>query len=219
MSNDINWEGLSNALRVFVQALSEVSSIATTTDRKAAADSTSTTILGAIDDSNPLNQLPFEVHDSITTEVYDTGRSSMMQAEFKTDKNKLSVWKVENEEDLLEALIALGSNCDNIGTIEAVKIDEHLIDDLTFDMEEGDSPTIGINENHRNIIELNYISLGEVIKSIINGIQNGYVRKTKGEMKKILANAYLDSKLDIKKLKPSMYSDIQKAVASRAQDR
>lgn len=78
MSNDINWDGLRNALRVFAQVLSETSA-ATALDRPTPAESTSMKIFGAIDESNPLNQLPFEIQDNITTEFYETGRSSMMQ--------------------------------------------------------------------------------------------------------------------------------------------
>lgn len=142
-------------------------------------------------------------------------QADTVQAEFKTDKNKLSVWKVESEEDLLDALIALGSNCDYIGAIDAVKIYEQHVQNFRFEEEEGDTPTIGINEKHRNITDLNYVSLGELIKSMICGIQCGYVRKNRREMTNILVDAYINSKLDIEKLKPSMFSELERALAKR----
>ena len=131
-------------------------------------------------------------------------------AELQTDKNKLSVWKIENDQDLLDAFVALGSNSVSIGTIDAVKIDADCISDLKLDNEKGDTPTIGINEKHRNITELNYSTLGDVINSIILGIRSdgGYVRKTKGEMKRLLVEAYRTNRLIMDQLAPNMKNSI-----------
>lgn len=46
--------------------------------------------------------------------------------------------------DKSDAFIALASNCDNIGTIDVVKIDEKDLTDISFDEEDGDTSTIGI---------------------------------------------------------------------------
>lgn len=121
------------------------------------------------------------------------------------------MWKIENDQDLIDAFVALGSNCESIGTIDAVKIDAGCIDDLKLDTETGDTPTIGINEKHRNITELNYLTLGEVIDSIILGIRTGgYVRKTKGEMKRLLVDAYRTNRLIMDQLAPNMKNSILK---------
>lgn len=136
-------------------------------------------------------------------------------AEFVTDNNKLSVWKVENESDLIDAFIALGSNCNSIGTIDAVKIDENIISHLSFDDENGETPTISINHKHRNITNLNYVTLGDVIDSMIKGIgNNGYVHKTKGEMKEILVQAYRNNRIDMEKVSPNMKESILREVAN-----
>ena len=133
-------------------------------------------------------------------------------AEFVTDNNKLSVWKIENESDLIDAFIALGSNCNSIGSIDAVKIDENIISHLSFDDENGNTPTVGINHKHRNIT--NYVTLGDVIDSMIQGIGNeGYVHKTRGEMKAILVQAYNEKRIDMEKVPPNMKVSILKAVA------
>ena len=98
----------------------------------------------------------------------------------------------------------------SIGTIDAVKIDADCISDLKLDNEKGDTPTIGINEKHRNITELNYSTLGDVINSIILGIRSdgGYVRKTKGEMKRLLVEAYRTNRLIMDQLAPNMKNSI-----------
>lgn len=137
-------------------------------------------------------------------------------AELKTDKNKLSVWKVETENDLNDAFIALCANCNSIATIDAVKIDEKDLEELVIEKEEGNTPTVGINGNHRNIVELNYKTLGDVIMSIVCGIQkNGYVRKTKGEMITLLTEAYFSNKLEFDKLESSVKEKILKTIGQK----
>ncbi len=132
--------------------------------------------------------------------------------EFKTDNNKLSMWKIESDKDLLDAFIALGSNCKNIGNIGAVKILEKDILHLTLDDEQGETPTHGINQKHRNITDLNYATLGDVIMSVVNGIrEDRYIHKTKGEMKKLLVDAYKHNILDMDGMEPTLKEAIIKA--------
>ena len=128
-------------------------------------------------------------------------------SELKTIGNKLSVWKIENDEDIIDAFIALASNSDYLGTIDAIKIDSEKMKDLEFDTEVGDTPAIAINEKHRNIINLNYVSLGKVISAIIDAFQkNQNIRKRKSEIKEILKKACGEGKLKLDDLS----QDIQK---------
>ena len=140
-------------------------------------------------------------------------QADTVQAEFKTDHNKLSVWQVNSDKDLIDAFIALGANCDYIGTIDAIEIDEQDIGNLLLEKEEGDTPTNDINDKHYNIVDLNFESLGEVIMSIICGLRKDrYLRKTKSDMKKILINAYKESKLDWDRLKPTLKAELENEI-------
>ena len=133
-------------------------------------------------------------------------------AEFKSiDDNKLSVWKVENDEDLMDAFIALGSNCDSVVTVFAVKIPGEYLEEMSFDDQEGDTPTIGINDKHRNITRLNYESLGTVIKAVILSLRDEttFVKMTRSQMKKLLKQAYDKGKLDIPRLKDGIKRELQ----------
>ena len=136
-------------------------------------------------------------------------------AEFKTDQNKLSVWKVESQTDIEDAFIALGSNCSNIGTIWAAKISPEDLPEAEFENEEGDTPTIGINHKHYNITRLNYVTLGDVISSVLGCLRSQDSRivvKSRSEMKRILAKAYTQSRLDVKGLNSSVLQDIKKEI-------
>lgn len=130
-------------------------------------------------------------------------------SELKTDNNRLSVWVVEDDNDLDDAFIALGSNCEHIGTVTAVSICPEDLKDIEIEAVEGLTPTIGINEKHRDIMNLTYCSLGTVIKSIIVGLNKGkYYRKNKAKMKELLVEAYKNNKLDIENMSSSLRDEI-----------
>lgn len=140
-------------------------------------------------------------------------------ADLRTDKNKLSVWKIESDEDLNDAFIALGSKCAYTGTIDAVMIDAEKINCLAFDNEEGNTPTIGINTKHKNIIDLNYVSLGDVAASVLHGLKNnGYIRRTKGQMKSLLAEAYKNSRLVTEDLDPHLKDEILVCISQQKEN-
>ena len=131
--------------------------------------------------------------------------------ELKTLDNKLSVWKIENDEDLVDAFIALASNSDYLGSIDAIKIDSEKMKNLEFDSEIGDTPAKKINEKHRNIINLNYINLGSVIEAIIDGFQNEQnIRKTRSEIKDILKKACADGKVKLEDLSQDIQKHLKK---------
>ena len=134
-------------------------------------------------------------------------------AELETDNNCLSVWKIENEEDLEDAFIALGSNCEHFCTLSAVSINQEDLVNISISEEEGVSPTVGINEKHRNMCNLSFYSLGTVIESILLGINNGkYIRKTKAVMKKLLLDAYKKNKLDMTLVSSSLKEEIMEEI-------
>ena len=124
--------------------------------------------------------------------------------EFKPiDQNQISVWKVENEDDLTDALIALASNRERLDSVFAVTIPAEYLSRLEIEEQEGDSPTIGINDKHRCVSNLNYVTLGELIVAIIESLkdESNLCRRNKSKMREILKTAYDNNKLDIDKTK------------------
>ena len=137
----------------------------------------------------------------------------MVHSELRTYDNKLSVWNVNNDEDLEDAIIALGSNCDHIGTMFFLKIPADDLKDMSFDSEEGDTPTHGINHKHRNIKCLNYDSLGFLITTMMRSISSDLVvKKSKSELKELLKNAYISGKIDPQLISESLKGEILKII-------
>lgn len=136
----------------------------------------------------------------------------------KTADNKLSVWAVDTEDDLRDAFVALGSNCDNVGTLCAVKLSPDDLAAIAIEQEDGETPALCANQLHRNLVDINYVTLGNVISSVISGLRgNRMIRKTKAEMRRLLADAYLDDRLDMKQLQPSVIAEIKKELKRRGQ--
>lgn len=136
-------------------------------------------------------------------------------AELKTTDNKLSLWRVENEADIKDALVALAITRDKISDLAVVMIRPEDLQELSMDDEEGNSPTFGINDKHRNITNLNYDTLGTVIISILNGLRSGgYKKHSDRAIKRMIVEAYKAGKVDLSNAKESMREDIEKALQS-----
>ena len=135
--------------------------------------------------------------------------------ELKTDNNDLSVWKIESDSDIDDAFVALGSGCSGVGTIWAVKILPDELPGIEVNSEAGNTPTIGINQKHLNISNLNYVSMGDVIASVLNCFRdkdNRIVKKSKADMKKLLACAYKQGRLITSDINPAVMKEINKEI-------
>ena len=140
-----------------------------------------------------------------------------LTTDLKTDHNTLSVWQVDDEVTLDDVFVALGSNMDNICTIFIVKLDEQnlLSRGITLDNQEGNVPVKGINNKHHNIVNLNYVNMGEVIHTNIIGLkEEEQEKRTESNMKNLFCKAYLEGKLDISNMSENLVREIEKALAT-----
>ena len=76
----------------------------------------------------------------------------------KTSQDTLSLWYVANEDEIDDAIIALSSNRDYVNRLDYIVIPDEYIKsyNLELNKEEGNSPYISFNNNHYNIININY---------------------------------------------------------------
>lgn len=125
----------------------------------------------------------------------------------RTTKNTLSVWKIENEEDLENAILALVANQDHLDTIDIVILEESTLIkyDLSIIATPGDTPIDHLINTHRDIAELTYDKLGNVKDHIVERIRKEKVKRyTVGSLKKILRKAIEDGHLKKSDLKESI---------------
>ncbi len=123
--------------------------------------------------------------------TYDVSADAITNC-LKTSKNTLSVWKIETENDLDQAVLALVSNQDNLDTIDVVILDESSLVDYNVRIisSPGNTPIESLTEAHRDLSELSYTTLGIVKDHIVSRIRNNYIKRyTVGNLKKLLKNS------------------------------
>lgn len=92
-------------------------------------------------------------------------------------------------------------------------LSEDDLSNVSMDEEEGDTPAKDINKKHRNITNLSYVTLGDVITSLLHSLKNNrIIKKTRAEMKQLLYEAYINDKLDANELAPGIMNEIQKII-------
>jgi len=116
----------------------------------------------------------------------------------KTNKNTLSVWHIETEDDLEKAVLAIVANQDHLDTIDVVILDEPSLNNYNLNIvaSPGETPVTSLIEAHRDIAELTFTKLGQVKEHIVQRIRNQKLKRyTVSSLKKILTNAINDGLL------------------------
>ena len=129
----------------------------------------------------------------------------------KTTKNTLSVWKIDTEEDLEQAVIALVANQDHLDTIDVVILQEDSLNEYNLNIvaSPGDTPVESLVEAHRDIADLTFSRLGSVKDYIVERIRNEHIKRfTVGNLKKLIKKSIEDGLLKKEDLKESIQKKI-----------
>jgi len=129
----------------------------------------------------------------------------------KTTKNTLSVWSIENEEDIEKAILAIASNLDHIETIDVVILNDEKLKEYGIKIitSMGNTPIDSLKEIHRDLSELTFSKLGHIKDHIVERIRNDKIKRyTKGNLKKILKKAIDKGFLELDDLNESVRSKI-----------
>jgi hypothetical protein len=124
--------------------------------------------------------------------------------------NKLTVWEIDNEIEIEEAALAYISKCEHLETIDLVIIEPSLLNANSLKVIEstGDTLYSDFARKHRDIIELDYDSLGRVWYCIVESMRlklkstaEPTVRFTKPKLIKILEQGISKNKIKSEELK------------------
>lgn len=144
--------------------------------------------------------------------IEDLGANTITQ-ELKTKDNTLSLWAVDNTEDVVLAMV---SNANRIDDMYTLRIEDEILEgsDLEIINEHGNSKIKDLNKFHYNIINLNYKKLADVSKVIIEALKKDdnlemYLKK---DIIQILKKAILEKRLNPKTLHPNIREELEKAV-------
>lgn len=143
-------------------------------------------------------------------DVNTIGANTITQ-EFRTKDNTLSLWAVENTEDVVLAMICKASKIDDMFTL---KIEDELLKNSKLEVvNEGSNSLIkDINKFHYNIKNLNYKKLANVSKLIIEALKNEDNLEffTKNDIIRILKKAIKEGRLSKESLNKKIQKEIEK---------
>lgn len=116
----------------------------------------------------------------------------------RTRDNALSVWGIDTEEELEDAILAIASVGDHLDKIDIVLLDRNSVEDsgLLVQQVPGNTPYRDFVHKHYDLYRLDYNSLGIVAQEIICSIRTeGRRTFTRGKLKKIVAEGIRSGKV------------------------
>lgn len=129
----------------------------------------------------------------------------------RTFKNTLSVWFITDSTELEEAVLAIASQFDHLDTADFLILEMSLLEEkkLNIEYNQGQTPYVTFISNHRDIVNLDYITLGFMAEVIVRSIKrHHHERFTRGQLKKILQQGLKDGKIQIEALNENVRKKI-----------
>lgn len=137
--------------------------------------------------------------------VFDIA-SDVLTESLKTKGNTLSLWEVDSLDQLDNAILALVGSMQNLATMDIMIIEKEIIERLGIQIEECDGVTSieSLKHTHRNLIDLNYFSIGLIAEVILRRITSDtYCRRiTEKKLKDKVRLAIDDGKILLEQLPP-----------------
>lgn len=126
----------------------------------------------------------------------------------KTTKNTLSLWKIESEENIEKGMLAMISNMERPDTVDFIIIKEEIFNKYSFSYndKEGITPYKEFVNKHRNITNLTYQKMEDVIKAVIDVLmsEKNCYRLKSSKVKDMILEAVEQGKINVMELNPNM---------------
>lgn len=145
-------------------------------------------------------------------------------SELRTTNNTISLWRVDSENDLSTAMLALSASTKS-GSIEHVNLvwipeDEILQKNIELQNTPGDTIISDLISLHFDACKITYKSMGDIAFIISKGLigNTHYKHYSKSEVKKALVIAYKEHRIAEEKCLPELLDKIKKATAQYNKD-
>lgn len=125
----------------------------------------------------------------------------------KTSGNTLSTWCIDNEAQIDDAVLAIVSAHQHLDTIDVVWMSQDQLGEEGIIMQDapGFTPVVDLVDNHVDIVDLTYKSLGKVAHCIVKCFSDNYVKRyTRGSLKKLLRTAIESGRLKAERIAQSV---------------
>jgi hypothetical protein len=128
-------------------------------------------------------------------------------SDLRTSKNTLSTWEIQNEEEVLDAVLALSSGFERLDTIDVIILDKTEVINVGFELIEtpGITPVKDLVDTHKDIVNLTFKSIGLFSKLILDTLGKDKVKRIREkEVKKLLIDAIQSGRLNADSLKDGL---------------
>lgn len=125
----------------------------------------------------------------------------------KTTKNTLSMWRIDEEEQMDDAVLAIVSAHQHLDTIDVAWVKLNQLEEYGISMQDtpGETPIADLVDSHVNIVNLTYSSLGKVAHCIVKCFSDNSVKRyTRGSLKTLLQKAIESGRLKAERIEPSL---------------
>lgn len=118
----------------------------------------------------------------------------------KTQQGEISLWKIENEDEIDDVVVAISSMGDCIDKVDVVLVTDEQFQEIgisPINQPEGNSK---IRDRHYKLIDLNYEKVGKLAKVIFYNIENdenSYKRISAPKVKSLLRKALENNEIEL----------------------
>jgi len=144
--------------------------------------------------------------------------ADVVSNDLRTTKNCLSTWKINDPNEVDNAILAIASTSDHIEKMAFLLLDEsHLIDnelEIEDERDEG-CPVADMASAHANIANLSYRKIGTVLGVVKNIPDAEIITRTKPQIFSLINDAKNCGRLDVLKLKEDVMKYISPQDYSR----
>ena len=138
--------------------------------------------------------------------------SDVICSDLKTADNTLSVWEIEDETKLEDAVLAITSGGDRLDTIDIIWIEKREIEmkGVSYKQSPGDTPIKQFVDTHVDLCQLSYYKIGLVAESISEKVARDVQikRYTQTDLKKIYKSAISNGIIDKDSLKSGISNSL-----------
>lgn len=142
-------------------------------------------------------------------------RADAITGDIRTTGDTISLWRIDTLEELNQAVLALASGGDKVVTYNVLTIPEETLLKYGFTLAktDGNTPVEGLVKTHRDVVGVNYGSLGKFAQLIIETINaDKLCTVTKKQVKSLIIKAYKNGEINWEKLKERMREEIEEAL-------
>lgn len=137
-------------------------------------------------------------------------------SDLRTSGDTLSVWKINDINDMDNAVLALAasSKTEEIEHVHVIWTEEENLKNKGINLDgtqKGDTIVVDLQDKHINLIKLNYSFLGIIASIIMQELSQDHARRfPKAYVKNLLVQAYIDKRISQEICTEKLLKQLQK---------